>query len=353
MNRTAEISSLENVIGIIRKSFDDEIRAMQEYISNVLKSKDEEIDILTREKKLDGEEKVKLMSRITELEDHVAILSEDIVSKDEALMNQLSTQDRMGKPQIRWEDNERLKSELNTLRHKKMKEDKDYEDRIKTLTKIKADRERDLETLKNAQTNYYASFKEKLDWFTVALQEKDEIIRTLKIQENQTFGETESSEISSIVNENDNREVFKETTEEANEKSDFSVDKSFDTAMTSSKIYDDDDMEHEEELTKEVQINRADLEIPERCPMPDCKSEVKFANKSLGNLKGHLSRHFTKQIIKNFPFKPGQACPLCLEKKKKHLLIHKTGHIYHLGVVHRKIQLYATEEERHILKFIK
>ena len=124
--------------------------------------------------------------------------------------------------------------------------------------------------------------------------------------------------------------------------------------MTSSKTYDDiDSMEHDEELDKDDQTNQTDLEIPERCPMPGCKSEVKFANKSLGNLKGHLSRHFSKQITQDFPFKPQQACPLCLQNNKRHLLMQKTGHLYHLGVVHRQIQLYVSEDEKHILKFIK
>ena len=352
MSRNAEIHSHENVIRIMKKSFDDEIRAMQQSVWYVLKSKDEEIDMLTREKNLDGEEKSKLMSRITELEDHVAILSEQLMSKDEALMNQQSNKERVGKPQILWEDNERLRSELNTLKHIKMKEDQDYKDRIETLTKLKDHKERDLETLKHAQTNYYASFKDKLDWFTAALQERDEIIRTLRIKENETSGETESYELSSSVKENKKLNVlFYGTTKEANDSSDFSEDKSFDTATSSSKIYED--MELEEELPKNDQINHTDFGIPERCPMPGCHSEVKFANKSLGNLKGHLSRHFSKQIIKSFPFKPQQACPLCLEKNKRHLLVHKTGHIYHLGIVHRQIQLYVTEDERHILKFLK
>ena len=303
---------------------------MQETIWDVLKSKDEEIDILTREKRLDGEERVKLMSRITELEDHVAILTEEVARKDEALEDQM---DRRAKPEILWE-------ELNTLKHVKMKEDKAYQERIETLTRLKDDRERDLETLKNAQTTYYASFKDKLDWFTGALREKEEIIRTFKLKEN---GKSGGTELFSSAKENNRLKVFEKTTDEAKDKSD--------TAMTSSKTYDG--LEHDQGSNDEDQINPTDMEIPERCPMPGCTSEVKFANKSLANLKGHLSRHFSKQITQNFPFKPGQACPLCLEKNKTRLLMHKTGHVYHLGVVHRQIQLYATEEERHILKFIK
>ena len=333
MNHTKEISSHENVIKIIKRSFEEEIRKMLQTIWDVIKSKNEEIDILTRERSLDEEEKVKLISRITELEVHVAILTEEVGRKDEALMNQL---DKRGKPQILWEENEKIRSELNTLKHIKMKEDKDYQERIETLTKSKDEAERDLETLKNAQTTYYASFENK---FIRALEEKEEIIRNPKKKENDK----------SVQAKNKKRK-FDKTTEEANNKSDLS----YDTAMTSSKTYDDmDDMEHEEELNRDDQINHTDFEIPERCPMPGCKSEVKFSNKSLGNLKGHLSRHFSKQIIQNFSFKPRQACPLCLENNKRHLLIHKTGHLYHLGIVHRQIQLYVSEDEKHILKFIK
>ena len=75
MKRTMEISNHENIIGMIKRAFQDELTTTYQSLWNVVKSKDEEINILTREKKLDEEEKVKMMSRITELEDHVAILS--------------------------------------------------------------------------------------------------------------------------------------------------------------------------------------------------------------------------------------------------------------------------------------
>ena len=335
MNRTREFSSHEDVIQTIKRSFSEEIRTMHQTVWSVLKSKDEEINILTLEKKLDGEEKLRLMSRITELEDHVAILTEELERKDEALMNP-SSKEGLGKPAILWEENDRLRSKLSTLTHIRLKQDQENQEKIEALTKIIDDKERDLETLKNAQTKYYTSFKDKLDWFTGALKEKDEIIRTLKIKENGKFGETE---LSASVEENNKLKLSGKTTEkEAN-------DKSFDAAMTSSKTYE------EEELTMDDKTKH--FQIPERCPMPGCNSEVKFANKSVGNLKGHLSRHFTRQIIQNFPFKPRQECPLCLEKNKKHLLTGRTGHVYHLGIVHRQIQLYVTEEEKHILKFIK
>ena len=149
---------------------------------------------------------------VQELKMKIEELSEDLKRKDEMIKNNQETIEEFTtkmsnitiKKKIVGNENEKLKTELMTLKHLRMREEKEYKDeieklkseknltedndnskQIQVLKKILAQKTSDLETFRKTQSEYVNQFKLVQDMMknlNQSLKEKDKIIESMKIQ---------------------------------------------------------------------------------------------------------------------------------------------------------------------------
>ena len=418
----------------LRSSLLQQTNAIQAGLVQALMGKDTIISKLQDENAELLEENKQLVNKIRDLEQETApgsqadlalrieTLLEEIKLKDDELQRNQETienftsslQNANGKKSIFQKENVKLKAEIMTLKHLKLREDKEFTDTIADLKKqlitetqednkdlqiqelkdLVSKKNNDILTIQKTQMVYVEQFKKVEELMKKSLEEKDRIIKSLKVESPSKKLHTRIEEL--MKKSLEEKEQIKKSlhvespSEKLNRLKHVSIAKEDRRTQTSKNLQHDLEQEKgrskltpihplidPQENTDISQQNKMALEekdeLPEnensgdsslvkdgamtsskkysqtsieklttevadskflKCPLKSCHSQRKF-RKNRGDLRQHIATHFTKEIQEKYPYYQDKksACLIC-----NGLLKSFPTHNYHYAFVHKQLK---------------